>query len=263
MTAAGMLADRVVLITGAAAGLGRSTAHLAASEGARVVVADRDLAAAASVAAEIRAAAGEAQAVAVDVADEDQVIAMVAACVATYGRLDAAVNNAARVPDRGELVDLDMAAFDSVIAVNLRGVAVCMKHQARQFRSQGLEAAGQAPWSIVNVGSTSSVRPRMANPAYVAAKHGVLGLTKSGAIEMASLGVRVNAVLPGGMDTPMIRAARASMGLEVTDQEFELSLFGRLAAPREVAEAIVWLSSTRASYITGAQLAADAGYLAR
>ncbi|GAA1106808.1 SDR family oxidoreductase [Nocardioides dubius] len=253
-----LLTKKAVLVTGAGNGLGRAIAELAAEEGAAVLLADVDLAAATAAAAELSRRGLVAVPCAADVSDEAQVEAMVARAVAEFGRLDAAVNNAALMPDRLPIVDLDVEAFDRIVAVNLRGVALCMKHQARQFRAQG---AGE--WGIVNIGSVSSVRPRMGNPAYVAVKHGVVGLTKTGAVEMAGLGVRVNAVLPGGMDTPMIRAAREAQGRSPEEGEFELSLFGRLAQPREVAEAAVWLASPRASYVTGALLAADAGYIAR
>ncbi len=148
-----------------------------------------------------------------------------------------------------------MEAFDRVIAVDLRSVALCLKYQLRQMQSQ-------RGGSIVNIGSVSSKRPRPNNPGYVAAKHGVVGLTKVAAIEHGRDGIRINAVLPGAIDTPMIRESRAAMGVAPAD-EFELSLFGRLGTPEEVAEASLWLCSDRSSYVTGHCLAVDAGYLAR
>jgi glucose 1-dehydrogenase len=248
----------VALVTGAGAGLGASIARLFARDGARVVVSDIDEARGQSVVAELEELGSEAVFVRADVRDDDQVAALVTATVEHFGRLDHAVNNAAVPPDSKPLLELDVAALDRVLDVNLRAVAICMTHQARQMVAQG-----QGRGTIVNVGSTSSVRPQPSCPAYVAAKHGVVGLTKAGAIELAEHGVRVNAVLPGGMDTPMIREARAALGRVEDRSESRLSLFGRLADPAEVAEAVVWLSSDKASYVTGAMLAVDSGYLAR
>jgi NAD(P)-dependent dehydrogenase (short-subunit alcohol dehydrogenase family) len=249
---------RVALVTGAGAGLGAEVARLFAESGHTVIVSDLDPDSGQALTQELRDSGARAHFVRCDVADEAQIAALVTETVRQAGRLDFAVNNAGIAPDRQPLLDLDVAAFDRVIAVNLRSIALCMKHQARQFVAQG-ELAG----SIVNIGSTSSVRPQPNQAGYVAAKHGVLGLTKAGAIELAQHGIRVNAVLPGGMDTPMIRQARAGRDLSADAGESRLSLFGRLAHPREVAEAVVWLSSDKASYITGASLAADSGYLAR
>lgn len=249
------LQDRVALVTGAAAGMGAATAHLLARAGATVVVSDVQDEAGEAVAAAIRDAGHAASYVHADVSREEDVAALVTTTVDRYGKLDCAVNNAALRPDTRALVDLDIDAFDRVIAVDLRSVALCLKHQLRQMRAQG-------SGSIVNIGSVSSVRPRPNNAGYVAAKHGVVGLTKVAALEHGKDGIRVNAVLPGAVDTPMIREARAAMGVSPTD-EFELSLFGRLGTPDEIAEASLWLCSERSSYVTGHCLAVDAGYLAR
>jgi len=248
------LQDRVALVTGAAAGMGEATARLLARAGARVVVSDVNDEAGDAVAAAIVDAGGTASYVHADVSREDDVAALVATTVERYGRLDCAVNNAAMRPDVQAIVDLDIDLFDRVLAVDLRSVALCLKHELRQMQAQG-------SGSIVNVGSVSSKRPRRNNPGYVAAKHGVVGLTKVAAIEHGHEGIRVNAVLPGAVDTPMIREARA-LGATPAD-EFELSLFGRLGTPDEVAEASLWLCSDRSSYVTGHCLAVDAGYLGR
>jgi glucose 1-dehydrogenase len=222
-----------------------------------VVAADINANAGNATAAAIRANGGEAIHVACDVSDEQSVRAMVAATVETYGRLDCAVNNAAITPDLLPIAEADMAAWDRVIAVDLRGVMLCMKYQIRQMLAQG------SGGSIVNISSVSGVRPQPANPAYVAAKHGVIGLTKAGSLDYAPKGIRVNAVLPGAIDTPMLREALDSNGF--TEEGFApmLSLLGRFGKPEEVAEASAWLCSDASSYVTGHSLAVEAGYLTR
>ncbi|GAA4259775.1 glucose 1-dehydrogenase [Dietzia aurantiaca] len=250
------LDGRVAIVTGAASGMGAATAETLARHGARVLVADLDAERGAAVAEQITASGGTAAFHRVDVSQESEVEAMVAAAVERWGRLDCAVNNAALAPDSAPIVDMDIEQFDRIIAVNLRSVALCLKHQIRRFHTQG------TPGSIVNLGSVSSVKARNNNAAYVASKHGVVGLTKTAALEYGKDQIRVNAVLPGGIDTPMIRAAREASGVTPPD-EFALSLFGRLGSPDEVAEACLWLVSDRSSFVTGHCLAVDAGFLAR
>jgi NAD(P)-dependent dehydrogenase (short-subunit alcohol dehydrogenase family) len=251
------LSGKVAIVTGAGMGMGAATARVFAARGARVIVSDINVPAAQETAAAIRAAGGEAHVVECDVAEEDQVAALVAETVATYGRLDCAVNNAAITPDVLPIAEADMAVWDRVIRVDLRSVMLCMKYEIRQFLVQGSKGA------IVNVGSVSSVRPQPANSAYVAAKHGVIGLTKTGSLEYAGQGIRVNAVLPGAIDTPMLRHALVQNNF--TEEEFApaLSLFNRFGKPEEVAEASAWLCSDAASYVTGHSLAVEGGYLTR
>ncbi|MFE0748930.1 SDR family NAD(P)-dependent oxidoreductase [Gordonia sp. NPDC058843] len=246
---------RVAIVTGGSSGMGAATARLLALSGARVLVADLDDERGTATVDEINEAGGTAAFSRVDVSDEDDVANMVATAVSLWGRLDCAVNNAALPPDTAPIVDLDVATFDRIVAVNLRSVALCLKYQLRQMV---LQQSG----SIVNLGSVSSVKARVHNPGYVATKHGVVGLTKTAALEHGRDQIRVNAVLPGGIDTPMIRAARAASGNTPPD-EFGLSLFGRLGTPDEIAEACFWLCSDRSSYVTGHSLAVDAGFLAR
>ncbi|MDE2404854.1 MAG: glucose 1-dehydrogenase [Sphingomonadales bacterium] len=257
MTERNRLDGKVAIVTGAGMGMGAATARVMAGYGARVVVSDIDGKAAEATAASVRAAGGTAHVVLCDVADEAQVETLVAQTVAVFGRLDCAVNNAAITPDTLPIAEADMAAWDRVIDVDLRSVMLCMKHQIRQFLAQGGGGA------IVNVGSVSSFRPQPANSAYVAAKHGVIGLTKTGSLEYAPQGIRVNAVLPGAIDTPMLRGALDANGF--TEAEFApaLSLFGRFGRPEEVAEASAWLCSDASSYVTGHALAVEAGYLTR
>lgn len=250
------LAGRTALVTGAGTGMGAATALLLAEHGANVVVADLDDEAGRRTVEAIGSRGGSGHFVRADVSSEPDVAAMVAGVVERFGKLDVAVNNAAVPPDSAPLADLDLDVFDRVIGVDLRGVAVCLKHEIRQFLAQGSSGA------IVNIGSISSVRVRANNAAYVAAKHGVVGLTKLAAVEYGAQGIRVNAVLPGAVDTPMIRRAREASGIVPSD-EYALSLFGRLGTPREIAEATVWLASDKASFVTGHCLAVDAGYLAR
>lgn len=248
---------KVAIVTGAGMGMGAATARVFAGYGAQVIVSDINADAGEETAAAIRAAGGEARFVACDVAEEAQVRDLVAQAVAAFGRLDCAVNNAAITPDTLPIAEADMDVWDRVIRVDLRGVMLCMKYQIRQFLAQGNGGA------IVNVGSVSSVRPQPGNSAYVAAKHGVVGLTKTGSLEYAPQGIRVNAVLPGAVDTPMLRGALASSGQTEADFAPALSLFGRFGRPEEVAEASAWLCSDAASYVTGHSLAAEAGYLTR
>lgn len=251
------LAGKIAIVTGAGMGMGAATARLLAARGASVVVSDFNEAAGRETVAAIREAGGTADFVLCDVTDEAQVAALVSQTVALFGRLDCAVNNAAITPDILPIAEADMAVFDKVLNVDLRSVMLCMKYEIRQFLAQ--ESAG----SIVNVGSVSSVRPQPNNAAYVAAKHGVIGLTKTGSIEYAPKGIRVNAVLPGAIDTPMLRGALETTGFTEADFAPALSLFGRFGKPEEVAEASAWLCSDASSYVTGHSLAVEGGYLTR
>lgn len=251
------LSGKVAIVTGAGVGMGAATARLLAARGAKVVVSDINGATATATAEAIRASGGEAHAVVTDVADEAQVAALVAETVAVFGRLDCAVNNAAITPDALPIHEADMAVFDKVLNVDLRSVMLCMKYEIAQILKQG------TPGSIVNIGSVSSFRPQPHNAAYVAAKHGVIGLTKVGSLEYAGKGIRVNAVLPGAIDTPMLRGALETTGNTEADFAPALSLFGRFGRPEEVAEASAWLCSDASSYVTGHSLAVEGGYLTR
>lgn len=251
------LAGKVAIVTGAGMGMGAATARLLAARGASVVISDINGAAAEQTAQAIRDQGGKPHVVLADVSREDQVAAMVAETVAVFGRLDCAVNNAAITPDVLPIAEADMAVFDKVLNVDLRSVMLCMKYEIRQFLAQG------SGGSIVNVGSVSSFRPQPNNAAYVAAKHGVIGLTKTGSLEYAPKGIRVNAVLPGAIDTPMLRGALESTGFTEAAFAPALSLFGRFGRPEEVAEANAWLCSDASSYVTGHSLAVEGGYLTR
>lgn len=251
------LDGKVAIVTGAGMGMGAATARVFAGYGARVIVSDINAEAGAKTVAAIAAAGGEARFIYCDVGQEAQVRDLVTGTVSAFGRLDCAVNNAAVTPDTLPIADADMDAWDRVIRIDLRAVMLCMKYQIRQFMAQGGHGA------IVNVGSVSSVRPQPGNSAYVAAKHGVIGLTKTGSLEYASQGIRVNAVLPGAIDTPMLRGALDASGSTEAAFAPALSLLGRFGKPEEVAEASAWLCSDAASYVTGHSLAVEAGYLTR
>ncbi len=251
------LKGRVALITGGGLGMGAATARLFAERGARILVADWNENAGKETVDRILKAGGEAEFALTNVADESSAAAMVAAAVSAFGRLDCAVNNAGVSPETAPIHLLDLAQADSILGVNLRGVLASMKHELAQMVKQGGGGA------IVNIGSVNSQRPQPNSTVYTAAKHAVVGMTKATAIDYARHGVRVNAVLPGAIRTPMLESSMAEHSLQEKDFAPALSLFGRFGEPAEVAEASAWLCSDAASYVTGHALAVDAGYLAR
>jgi NAD(P)-dependent dehydrogenase (short-subunit alcohol dehydrogenase family) len=251
----GLVAGKVALVTGAASGIGRGSALALAREGARVVVSDVDVAGGERVAKEIAAQGGKAHFVRCDVTREDEVLALVKAAVDAFGRLDCAHNNAG-APGRGGLVhEIPAEEWSAVVALNLTSVFLCMKHELPVMIRQGAGA-------IVNTSSGAGLVavPLLAH--YAAAKHGVLGLTKTAARENAKTGVRINAICPGSVDTPALRAHMAK------DPAIEASILatqpgGRLGTPDEIAEAVVWLCSDRASFVTGESFVVDGGAVAR
>lgn len=252
-----VLQDKAAIITGAAMGMGEATAHLFAEAGAKVVVADMNEDKGREVVAAIEAAGGTALFQRVDISNSDQAKAMVDATVEQYGRLDAAVNNAALTPDDKPLAEFDETYWDRLMSIDLKGTALCMKWELQQMIRQG------GGGSIVNISSVSGFRPQPANPAYVAAKHGVNGLTKVAALENGALNIRVNTVAPGAIDTPMLRGALEQFNLTEEDYAPQLSLLNRFGQPREVAEASLWLASDQSSYVTGTVIHVDAGYTSR
>lgn len=250
------LSGKVAVVTGAANGMGAATAILFAAEGAHVIAADLDVRGGQAVVDQIVSAGGEATFVRVDVSSADDVREMVAAATELYGGLDCAVNNAAMGSEGQRLVDLDEAKLDRLLAVNVKSVALCLKYELEHMLAVGRG-------SIVNVGSVNSFRPQVGEGIYTATKHAVIGLTKVASVENAPLGVRVNAVCPGPVDTPMLSGAMGRLGITGEQISEAMSLFGRLGRPEEVAEANLWLCSDRSSLVTGMALAADAGYLNR
>jgi glucose 1-dehydrogenase len=253
----GNFAGRVALVTGGAGGMGRATAIAFAQAGAQVVVSDIATEGGNETVELVSAGGGEARFIAADVADAASVAALVAGTVSAYGALHCAVNAAAIELERVSLADLEEETFDRIIAVNLKSIFLCMKYEIRQFLDQGGGGA------IVNIASTNSFRPQPHQSAYTASKHGVLGMTRNAAIDYAGSGIRINAICPGAIDTPMLRAAIERRGRDPQEVAGRLSLFGRFGDPAEIAKAAQWLCSDDSSFTTGHALAVDGGYLAR
>lgn len=247
--------NTVALVTGAGSGMGLATARAFADAGAAVVLADIDENAARAAADELVAAGHQAIAIRCNVADEADVAALVAQTVATFGRLDAAFNNAGVMVPAVETADAGGDEFERLSSINLRGVWNCMKYELRQMRAQGSGA-------IVNCSSIAGLGGDPGRAIYSATKHGLIGLTKSAALEYASRGIRINAVCPGTIETPMVAAMMA--GESITREDFLRGLpIGRLGRPEEIAAAVLWLCSPGASFVVGHALAVDGGYSAR
>jgi NAD(P)-dependent dehydrogenase (short-subunit alcohol dehydrogenase family) len=253
---AGILDGKAALITGGGGGIGRAAALAFAREGALVAVADIATAAAAETVAQVAAAGGRALALGGEVARDPDVREMVADAVAAFGRLDCAFNNAGIAGWQADAAgnktaDWSEQAFDRLIAVNLKGVWLCMKHELVQMQAQGGGV-------IVNTASIAGLVGLPAACAYVAAKHGVVGLTKTAALEYADVGIRVNAVCPGYIRTPMT----APMSPRRNSEILARTPAKRVGSPGEIAEMVVWLCSERASYVTGAAYNVDGGWMA-
>jgi NAD(P)-dependent dehydrogenase (short-subunit alcohol dehydrogenase family) len=248
----GELDGRVALITGAASGIGRASARLFAEAGARVAVADIDLPGARDTVASVERDGGEAVALEVDVADAVSVRAMVAATVERFGRLDIAHNNAGIMGAGAEITDMDDDVWQRGIDVMLTGVFLCMKHEIPHMVAQGGGA-------IVNTSSGAGLIgfPGQAN--YVAAKHGVIGLTRSAALEYIGRGVRINAICPGTARSRMVDEWMDGSA-EAEAEVAALHPLGRIAEPEEIARAALWLASDASSFVVGVALPVDGGY---
>lgn len=244
--------DKVALVTGAGSGMGQATSLAFAQAGAKVVVVDVNNTSIQKTVAAIKAEGGEALGIRCDVADEAQAAAMVEQAVTTFGRLDAAYNNAGVQSPIAETADASGEEFDRVMGINLRGIWNCMKYELRQMRDQGSGA-------IVNCSSLGGLVGIADRGVYHASKHGVLGLTKSAALEYASRNIRINAVCPGIIETPMV-ADMIANEKEAMDELMKMVPINRLGKAEEIAAAVLWLCSPGASYVVGHALVLDGGY---
>jgi NAD(P)-dependent dehydrogenase (short-subunit alcohol dehydrogenase family) len=246
--------NRVALVTGAAMGMGRATAKAFADAGAAVVLSDYNDEALQAATEQLKSAGYRVLGVHCDVANEDQVAAMVAQTVATFGRLDAAFNNAGVQAPPADTADASSADYERVMAINLRGVWNCMKYELRQMREQGSGA-------IVNCSSLGGLVGLPFRAIYHASKHGVIGLTRSAALEYADRGVRINAVCPGTIETPMV-AEMLTKQPDAMKEIMKQQPIGRLGRADEIASAVLWLCSDGASFVLGHALAVDGGFTA-
>jgi NAD(P)-dependent dehydrogenase (short-subunit alcohol dehydrogenase family) len=253
---AGMLEGKAALISGAARGIGRAAALLFAKEGARVAVADLNIDGAKETVEMINKAGGQAISIKVEVTKADDVNAMVARTVDAFGRLDCAFNNAGisgyQINAAGKkTAEWPEDAFDRMIAVNLKGVWLAMRAEIDVMLKQG-------GGSIINTASIAGLVGLPTSSIYVAAKHGVVGLTKTAAIEYATQGIRVNSVCPGYIETDMTKDVMQRRGEDI----MRSTAARRMGQPHEIAEMVCWLASDRASYVTGANYNVDGGYVA-
>lgn len=253
----GLLEGKVALVTGGASGIGRATAIAMARERAQLMVADRAEEGALEVVALIKKSGGQGIAMGCDVTNDDEVAAMVKNTVLAFGRIDCAFNNAgigtrAVSPPGQRTHELTAASFLAMMSVNLVGVFLCMKYEISQMLTQGSGGA------IVNTASVAGLVGLPTAAHYVAAKHGVVGLTKTAAIEYAKDGIRVNSVNPGYICTPMVKETMETRYAEL----MEKVPMGRLGTPEEIAEAVIWMCSDKAAFMTGSSQVIDGGYFA-
>lgn len=252
----GWLEGKVTLVTGGGSGIGRASALTFARVGAKVIVADMVIEGGEETVHMIRVTGGEATFVKVDVSKAIEVEALIKKALGTFGRLDCAHNNAGILGDLAPTAECTEENWDRLINTNLKGIWLCMKYEIPQMLKQNGGA-------IVNTSSIIGVVGWPGRPAYVASKHGVAGLTKAAALEYAKAGIRINAVLPGPIRTPM------TLNVTGGDPEAELKRYtstiplGRMGTPEDVAEAVVWLCSDAASFVTGHTMAVDGGWIAQ
>ncbi len=245
---------KVAVVTGAASGIGRSVAQLFAQNGTHVVVADVDLEGGRKTVDTIQSDGGQAIFVETDVSSPAACERMVQKAVDTYGRLDYACNNAGIAGEQNLIADYSIEGWQRLISINLSGVFFCMKYEIPAVLKSG-------GGSIVNIASILGRVAFAGAPAYVSSKHGVIGLTETAALEYGSQGIRVNAVGPGFIQTPMITGVISDPKMK--EQIVSMHPIGRLGNPEEVAELVIWLCSEKASFVTGSYYSIDGGYLAR
>lgn len=249
MTTGQRFTGKVAFITGAASGIGRAAAIAFAREGAGVAITDRSEDALALLRDEIARSGAEVLAMPCDVADPAQVESAVARTVARFGRLDCAFNNAGVENRAAPVHDIDVAEWDRILGINLRGTFLCMKHELAQMAAQGSGV-------VVNTSSGAGIRGVAGGAAYAASKHAIIGLTRSAALDYAAKGIRVNAVLPGNIETPMMDRFT---GGDV-QKAIDLEPVGRLGKPEEIAEAVLWMCSDLGGFVTGAATVIDGGW---
>ncbi|KAL2828011.1 hypothetical protein BDW59DRAFT_178956 [Aspergillus cavernicola] len=251
-----VLKDKVAIVTGGAQGMGKATASVFLRAGAKVVIADVQAEQGTQVAEEL-SSLGEVRFIRTDISKSEDIQNLIAETVGAFGRLDVAINNAAMTPDQTALTEADEDYWRRLIDVNLTGTALCCKHEMRQMRKQG------SPGSIVNIASINAYMPQPNMPAYTAAKHALLGLTKHAATEGGPTGIRVNTVAPGAIFSAMSSKALEIMG--TTHDEFapKVSSLKRFGQPHEVAQASLWLASDSSSYVNGISLPVDGGFLSK
>ena len=252
---AGLVQGKVALVTGGSSGIGRATALTFAREGAKVVVADVLIDGGEETVRLIKADGGDAIFVKADMTNPTDIEAMVQKAVAAYGRLDCAHNNAGIEGATGKTADYNESDWDRVIQINLTGVWLCLKYEIPQMLKQGGGA-------IVNTASDAGLLGVSRMPAYVASKHGVVGLTKTAALEYAKAGIRVNAVCPGVIKTPMVERMTSQLPGRM-ERMAAAEPVGRMGKPEEIAAAVVWLCSDAASFVTGLPMPVDGGIAAQ
>jgi NAD(P)-dependent dehydrogenase (short-subunit alcohol dehydrogenase family) len=249
--------DKVALVTGGGTGIGRATALAFAEAGAKVVISGRRETEGEQTLGLIKKRGGQGLFIKGDVTNESEVEKLIAQTVERYGRLDAAFNNAGIEGEVGKQThEQSVANYHSVMDINVLGVLLAMKHEVAAMLKNGGGA-------IVNNASVGGVIGFPGASVYVASKHAVLGLTKTAALEYAKQGIRVNAVLPGGIETPMLNRFTGGPGTDFFNQLAGMHPVGRLGRPEEIAEAVLWLCSNKASFVTGLSLTADGGWTAQ
>jgi NAD(P)-dependent dehydrogenase (short-subunit alcohol dehydrogenase family) len=240
---------KVAFVTGAASGIGRATAVAFAAEGARVAILDRSNDALRDTADAIRNAGGEVLVIACDISKPEEVEAAVARIVETFGRLDVAFNNAGVENKAARVAEIELDEWDRILDINLRGTFVCMKHELAQMAHQGSGV-------VINTSSGAGVRGVAGGAAYAASKHAIIGLTKSAALDYAKSNIRVNAILPGNIETPMMDRFT---GGDI-QKAIDLEPVGRLGKPEEIADAVLWMSADLGAFVTGASISVDGGW---
>ena len=240
---------KVVLVTGAASGIGRAAAVAFAAEGARVAILDRTADSLENTGAAVRNTGAEVLTIACDVASPEQVEAALNRVVERFGQLDVAFNNAGVENKATPLHEIELDEWDRILGINLRGTFVCMKHEIAQMVRQGGGV-------VVNTSSGAGIRGVAGGASYAASKHAIIGMTKSAALDYAKQNIRVNAVLPGNIDTPMM--GRFTGG--DIEKAIDLEPVGRLGKPEEIAEAVLWMASDLGGFVTGSSIVVDGGW---